>query len=371
MDERNYLGDLGDSDSNIPEEGPTTPPPGWLENVTGYDQNHGDKDGTDKLYPPPPDYATVCENDRNLQVPTVSVPVVSEDVAREALMEFVERKWTYRSKPARDMTFTDLKPFTVYRYRLETYTESRSSTWEFEPYTNQFVDGPQYGASPLPWDVPVEVPPMYTNVCLKVRVPHSSVVKVCHQCHGRGKVKCNHCRGKGETRCMSCHGTGRKSKKRCSFCRGSGRRRCSYCSGKGHKTCKSCLGHQNLLHFIQLTVTWKNHVFEFVPDRIPEFPIKKFDKVSGDAFFVEESIVVYPVMGFPDLDICNMSQKMIEEHLSKFSTVSRILHQCQSIELVPLTRVFYTYKGKDFNYFVYGIENKVYTPKYPSSCSIL
>ena len=36
----------------------------------------------------------------------------------------------------------------------------------------------------------------------------------------------------------------------------------------------------------------KNHVFEFVPDRLPEFPLKKFEKVSGDAFFVDESILV-------------------------------------------------------------------------------
>ncbi|KAJ8359002.1 hypothetical protein SKAU_G00155270, partial [Synaphobranchus kaupii] len=267
------------------------PPPGWLDNVTGYDQNHGDDDGTNKLYPPPPAYVPIPEHDRNSAVPNVSVPVVSEDLARQALMQFVGKKWTHSSKPARGMIFKDMKPFTVYRYRLETYTESRSSAWDCEPYTNQFVDGPHYGMSPPPWDVPVEVPPMYTDVSLKVRVPHSSFVKECHQCDGKGKVRCRNCHGKGKRRCMSCSGNGRKKKKRCSSCSGSGRKRCSSCSGKGLKTCKSCLGHQNLLHFIQLSVTWKNHVFEFIPDRYPEFPIKKFEKVSGDAFFVEESIL--------------------------------------------------------------------------------
>ncbi|KAJ8259298.1 hypothetical protein COCON_G00183100 [Conger conger] len=217
----------------------------------------------------------------------------------------------------------------------------------------------------------MEVPPMYTDVSLKVRVPHSSFVKVCHQCHGRGKVKCRNCFGRGKTKCLSCSGNGRKGKRRCSTCSGSGRRRCIQCFGKGHKTCKSCLGHQNLLHFIQLTVTWKNQVHAFIPDRYPEFPIKKFEKVSGDAFFVDESILVYPIVGFPDQNICDMSRKMTEEHLCKFSSVSRILQQRQSIELVPLTHAFYTYKGKDYNYFVYGLENKVYSPNYPSSCSIL
>lgn len=44
-----------------------------------------------------------------------SVPTVSEDVARDALLKFVESKWRYSSKPARNLTFKELKPVTVYR----------------------------------------------------------------------------------------------------------------------------------------------------------------------------------------------------------------------------------------------------------------
>lgn len=43
---------------------------------------------------------------------------------------------------------------------------------------DQLVDGPQYAVPPPPWDVVVEVPPMYTDSCQKVRVPHTSFVKV-------------------------------------------------------------------------------------------------------------------------------------------------------------------------------------------------
>ncbi|KAJ8260320.1 hypothetical protein GJAV_G00179620 [Gymnothorax javanicus] len=351
MDYENFE-DLEDCDSNIPEEGPTAPPPGWLDVVSGYDQNHGDSGGSNKPYPPPPDYVAVLEDDRNSEVPHVSVPVVSEDMAREALMQFAGKKWTHSRKPAEGMTFKDLKPFTVYRYRLESYTESRTSSWEFEPFSNQLVDGPEFGVSPPPWDIAVEKPSLFTDACRNVRVPHSSFVKECHQCQGRGKVKCGHCRGRGRRRCSSCGGNGRKGKKRCSMCSGNGKRRCILCSGKGHKTCKSCEGKQNLLHYIQLTVTWKNHVFEFIPDRYPEFPIKKFEKVSGDAFFVDESLLVYPIVGFPDQEICEMSRKSIQEHLTKFSSVCRVLQQRQSIELVPLTHAFYTYRGKDYDYFV-------------------
>lgn len=49
--------------------------------------------------------------------PSCRVPTVSEDVARDALLKFVESKWRYSSKPARNLTFKDLKPITVYRVR--------------------------------------------------------------------------------------------------------------------------------------------------------------------------------------------------------------------------------------------------------------
>lgn len=45
------------------------------------------------------------------------VPAISEDVARDALLKFVESKWRYSSKPARNLTFRELKPVTVYRVR--------------------------------------------------------------------------------------------------------------------------------------------------------------------------------------------------------------------------------------------------------------
>lgn len=40
---------------------------------------------------------------------------VSEDAARDALLQFVGKKWTYSSKPAKNLIFKDMKPFTVYR----------------------------------------------------------------------------------------------------------------------------------------------------------------------------------------------------------------------------------------------------------------
>ncbi|KAM3620737.1 uncharacterized protein V6R79_001306 [Siganus canaliculatus] len=216
--------DLGAFDPNIPEEGPSAPPPGWLDVVNGYQGHKGGEDDN-PLYPPPPAYNPQPELNRNTSVPDVRVPKVSEDVARDALLKFVESKWRYSSKPARNLTFKDLNAITVYRYRLETYTETRTSSWKFESYSGQPVDGAQFGVSPLPWDIPMMLPQRFTDHTEKVRVPHSSIVKVCHMCSGCGRTRCNHCHGRGQKRCAFCHGHGISRNQRCTSCHGRGWRR--------------------------------------------------------------------------------------------------------------------------------------------------
>ncbi|MED6250062.1 hypothetical protein ATANTOWER_024087 [Ataeniobius toweri] len=106
-------------DPNIPEEGPSAPPPGWLEDIHGYQGlTEGGPEDEEPLYPPPPAYNPQPDLNRSTSVPTIRVPSVSEDVAREALLKFVESKWKYSSKPARNLTFKDLKPVMVYRVNM-------------------------------------------------------------------------------------------------------------------------------------------------------------------------------------------------------------------------------------------------------------
>ncbi|XP_056293807.1 protein SSUH2 homolog isoform X3 [Pseudoliparis swirei] len=352
--------DLGAFDPNIPEEGPTAPPAGWLDVIHGY-QDHKGGDA-DPLYPPPPAYTPQPELNKNTLVPNVRVPMVSEAVARDALLRFVDSKWRYSSKPARNLVFKELKPITVYRYRLESFTETRTSAWQFEPYNaGQLVDGPQFGASPPPWDVPLALPPAFSDRVEKLRVPHSSLVKLCHKCNGCGRTRCGTCHGRGRKRCIYCHGYRRKRNKRCTSCNGRGHKRCTLCQGQGSRSCSVCLGTQQLLHFILLTVTWKNDVSDFIPDRQPDFPDQRFQQVSGDPYFVDASVLVYPIQGFPDQEICDVSTRLINEHLRRHRDTRRILQQRQTIELVPLTQALYTFNGKNYNYYVYGAENQVFT----------
>ncbi|KAF3855633.1 hypothetical protein F7725_016356 [Dissostichus mawsoni] len=274
------------------------------------------KEGDHPLYPPPPAYVPQPELNKNTLVPEVKVPTVSEDVAREALLKFVESKWRYSSKTGQE-------------HGLQTA----------QTHHRQVVDGPQYGASPPPWDIPLMLPQRYSDRVEKTRVPHSSCVTSVTAVEEPAVSAAME-----EDRCISCH-------------------------GMGYKTCSVCQGSQNMLHSIQLTVTWKNNISNFIPDRQPDFPDKNFENVSGDPFFIDESNLVYPIQGFPDQEICDVSTKMINEHYGRFSSTSRILQH--TIELVPLTHAIYTYSGKDFSFFVYGVENQVFAAKYPSACSIL
>ncbi|RXM93627.1 Protein SSUH2-like [Acipenser ruthenus] len=99
----------------------------------------------------------------------------------------------------------------------------------------------------------------------------------------------------------------------------------------------------------------KNHIYEFVPDKQSGFPVDRVSKV-------------YPVVSFPDNAINQASQTAVREHQAQFVTTSRILQQRQTIELIPVTRVHYTWKEKTYIYFVYGAEHKVYTDDYPAKC---
>ncbi|KAM7401537.1 hypothetical protein PAMP_016844 [Pampus punctatissimus] len=366
MDDKD--GDLGVFDPNIPEEGPSAPPPGWLDDIHGYQGHRGGEDDN-PLYPPPPAYTPQPELNRNTVVPDVRVHTVSEDVARDALLKFVESKWRYSSKPARNLTFKELKPITVYRYRLETYTETRTSAWQFEPYKGQMVDGPQYGMSPPPWDIPVSLPARYTDMVVKARVPHSSFVKKrCVLCHGHGH---NH---SSNRRCSSCNGRGRKRNVVPNvMARGTkggtgktsgplGRRVVFLVAGEAVRVSEDATrdARKENKRKCQSSLT----------------AVETFDGVCVCTYKMPKCFSftcdkVYPIQGFPDQEICDVAAKLINEHLNRFSATSRILQQRQTIELVPLTHAHYFYNGKDFSFFVYGVENKVFTAKYPTACTIL
>ncbi|XP_059878939.1 protein SSUH2 homolog isoform X3 [Delphinus delphis] len=257
------------------------------------------------------------------------VPVVTEEVAREALLSFVDSKCCYGSAAAGDLVILELKQQVLRRYRLETFSESRISEWTFQPFTNHSVDGPQRGTSPRLWDIKVQVPPMFQEDTRKFQVPHSSLVKECHKCHGHGRYKCSSCHGAGTVRCPSCSRAKRRARpaRRCQMCSGSGRQRCSTCSGRGNKTCATCKGEKKLLHFLQLVIVWKNSLFEFVSEHQLACPGDLLAKARGETLFKDENTMVYPIVDFPLREISLASQRGIAEHSAALASRARVLQQ--------------------------------------------
>ncbi|XP_015415826.1 PREDICTED: protein SSUH2 homolog [Myotis davidii] len=404
--------DLSDEDSvadlSFEAESPLVPPVELLERLPSYDclcQGGGQQIFFPPLEAPrrPPEqtcWSSFLEH---------RVPLVTEEVAREALLSFVSSKCCYGRSAASDLVIQQMKQQMLCRYRLETFSESRISEWTFQPFTNHAVDGPRRGTSPQLWDIKVQVPPMFQEETRKFQVPHSSLVKALNHATKQGGREGGPGRGRDcskspdwdlttsgmlsaplpcaarvlrpvcpQVRCPSCSGAKRRAKQpgRCQLCSGSGRHRCSTCSGRGNKTCATCKGEKKLLHFVQLVIVWKNSLFEFVSEHRLNCPVQLLAKAKGENLFKDENTTVYPLADFPLREISLASQRGIAQHsAATLASRARVLQQRQTIELVPLTEVHYWYRGKNNVYYIYGTDHRVYVADYPEryccSCTVI
>ncbi|KAM4722798.1 protein SSUH2 homolog [Rhinophrynus dorsalis] len=346
---------------------PTAPPADQLGPMSGY-EGMGTGDGSGKYLPPPPPGLIPSPVEPPPSNSNWTIPSITEAVARDALLEHAQNKCCYGTSPAKEMVIKELQPFNTYRYRLETFTESRACEWVTKPHDGKVVDSQAFGPPPLPWDVPVQVPTLFKDEETKMPVPHTSSLKTCPQCLGMGKTVCEKCHGTGRVQCWVCNGSGRCSgSDECTTCHGNGTTSCNACTNT-FQTCKGCTGKGQVLNYIQLGITWKNNVFEFVADHHSEFPTDLFKKVRGDVIFTDENILVPPLVNFPEPSINTASQNALQQHHTQFASSSRILRQKHTIEWLPLTKVEYSWKEKQYSYFVYGKENKVHTKDYPVTC---
>ncbi|KAL4655690.1 hypothetical protein GN956_G5369 [Arapaima gigas] len=323
--------------------GLSAPPPGFFGTVPGYEGTVGGSGGG--YLPPPIPMQPITPPQPNQELPNWNIPVLSEDEARKAFKEYVSDKCCYSSGPAEEGVITNIEAFNTYRYRLETFTESRSTEWCYEPFTGQQVDAYMQPA-PGPWVISVQPPLMFEDTTKVVKVPYTSSVKDCHDCQGKGNQPCKKCSGAGNVR----------------------RECCSDCKGNGVKQCDVCKGKRQLLVYINLKVQWTNNKDDFVGEQSGGLELAKLSKVSGKELFKDAQYMVYPLMGFPDPNVNQASDRLIKEHWTKFSQAGRILQQRHTVDLIPVTRVIYKWKEACHTYFVYGNENKVSTNDYPATC---
>ncbi|XP_031429987.1 protein SSUH2 homolog isoform X2 [Clupea harengus] len=344
---------------------PSAPPAGTFDNVPGYE---GTMVGGGGFLPPPMPTMPMPMPEPGLAQPNWNIPSITEDTAREAFIMFASSKCCYNSSPAREGVITRMDAFNTYRYRLETFNESRSTEWSQEPYNGQPVDA-FIQAVPGPWDIPAQAPGLFKDHTQVIRVPYTSSVKNCYACVGMGRSPCKDCAGAGNKVCWVCNGSGyRHGDDRCSHCSGRGRENCSQCRGQGSKECSTCHGRRQILVFINLNVKWTNHIDVYVVEQNSGLKVGNLSKVSGKEMHKDAQYLVYPVRGFPDPAVVGASERLVREHQANYSQTSRILQQRQTIELIPITRVGYMWKGKSCVYFVFGNEFKVSSEDYPATC---
>ncbi|XP_062977561.1 protein SSUH2 homolog [Elgaria multicarinata webbii] len=348
--------------------GPSAPP---LYVISDYKDTTA-RDGEGKYFPSPPDMVSGHVGEPQPALMDWNAMAISKDIAKEAFLQYAANNCCYSKVPAREMEIREAQSFNTYRYFLETFTESRSCKWKTEPYKGDPVDSSPDGRAPYPWAVTVEVSDMFEKETRKIIVPRTMSVKECPNCRGRGK-----------TTCVFCHGVGID---------------CSHCFGRGHVTCSKCGGKRKLLTFLQMKVKWENNIFEHVMDHGFGFPIKLFKTVNGQIMLLDDQPKVSPVVGFPERTINQVSRDAVEQHQAQFSSVTCIpgqvypghdfpgsatwnvaekpefpsiswmLRQRQTVELIYLTRVEYEWHGKFYSFYVYGNEHKVYAADYPKKC---
>ncbi|XP_047439272.1 protein SSUH2 homolog [Mugil cephalus] len=295
-----------------------------------------------------------------------NIPSLTEDVARVAFKNFASSHCCYSSDPANDGVITSMEPYNTYRYRLETFTESRSTEWAHKPHEGEAPDFYTQTA-PRPWEIQVMPPQLFTDNTEKIRVPYTSSIKDCHSCHATGTMPCEECHGNGYKECWVCNGSGTRDTGDCTHCNATGKDRCTVCDGQGTKKCETCEGKRQLLTYIELKVEWTNNVEDHVVEQNSGLNAEELRSVTGKELFKNSQYLLYPLLGFPNPAISEASERLIREHQSKYGQTSRILQQRQTVELIPITKVNYKWKSGAHWYYVYGKEHQV-SADYPATC---
>jgi len=366
---------LPDDDSNAVEKVPSAPPAAALPAFAGYGASYD----AAPLGPPP-------AYDESKFVPEVTSTVaagpqvLSHEEARRVFLEEISTHCCYGKDPATKCVIQSITPSDALHYKLETFSENRTTKWTHRPYRGTPVDGPMFGAPPPPWNIDVRFDALFQNKVVSVEVPHTANVLQCYGCHGHGKIECVRCHGKRRIKCSRCKGHGHTTRREnrdgqwvdktehCITCSGKGRVQCPRCHGHGKVTCTICSGACSLLHFIELTVEFKTHVLEHVVERT-SLPDELVKNAGGKTMLEDVNVRILPV-GYKEgnwAEVAQKSQQLLTQHASELQT-HRVWQQRQNVRSIPVCDVRYEYSSKTHTFIVYGLEKRVWYDKYPADC---
>ncbi|XP_034552140.1 protein SSUH2 homolog [Notolabrus celidotus] len=320
---------------------------------------------------PPPDLPEDHLQPEPSQFPQWDLVSVSKEDAQRALMQYAAEKHCRSKRPAEECVITNTESFNTHRYRLETFTETRTRRATTTSYYGQLIDN---DGQPPPeiWEMQVETPPFFQDGNQIIEIPNTTTKQDCSRCDWDGNSSCHICTGSGRSVCQVCGGAGSVSygsnRRTCSGCGGMRRRSCWKCSGSGKVTCRTCEGNKKVVISINLVVDWKNNIVEEVVGQSSGLQMSQLDEVSGKELFSHADHRVTVITNFPQPGVVQASERLLKEHRDKFQQTTRVLQQRQTIEELPITKVTYQWRGKSHVFFVYGTEQRVSAEDYPACC---
>lgn len=312
-------------------------------------------------------------------------PALTEEVIRESVRKLASRHLCWSQAPAKNMKFVSIKSTPERIYSLETFVESRGVRWSFAPFQGQPVDGPQHGAPPEPWTIPVQPPEGFHAEDVEVEVPHTASVRRCHACDGQALSRCALCKGKRNQRCPKCKGSGKsmrrnpagqRVKSKCACCCGRGKKKCLSCGGDGKKRCGVCDGAGRLKHWVALHAAYETLKDEFVDEmQLPLEMRRLVASTRGDVVFEEtKEQQVWPLSDAAAKRISSASGDLCRKH-REACDAARLVRQRHRLVAASVAEVAFKHRKQRGVFWVYGKDNDCFFPEYPEKrlkgCTII
>ncbi|CAL1266080.1 unnamed protein product [Larinioides sclopetarius] len=307
------------------------------------------------------------ETNGSVRTSSVIKPSLTDEDLRNACYDYIKDFYCYGDRFIRNMVLTDIQNECAFHYKLESFCEKREIAEKTTSYYGQRIDGSHNGPSPHPWEVEIKPPAWFQDYEEYTEIPHTAYKKHCEKCKWNMKVRCDNCSGKGEAHCLLCLGSGKEEGgNKCLACKGSGKEMCEKCQGKGLVECGACDGHGELVHFQVVIATWRTHSEDFITNTF-NLPNGLILESEGEEINREEGEVVQPIKLDLDQEVNEGSAALISKHNILYED-EVITAQRHFLRAVPLTKATYTWRNKEGEFYVYGLERKVYFAEYPQTC---
>ncbi|GBM60969.1 Protein SSUH2 [Araneus ventricosus] len=297
---------------------------------------------------------------------------LTDEEVRQACYAYANEFCSYGTRFIRDATLTELQNDCAFHYKLETLIEKRETVCKGSickgsvRLWHEGTNVPESADFGDPWEVPVNTEDGTLDFTdLELIKPGSVSIRDCETCLGKKGRRCFICWGSGYEPCFQCKGTGKTSDYAlCRGCDGSGKRSCMECLFKGGMLeCKTCKGNGKMMYEKQLIISRKVHADDFI-SYSSNLPANLIQDADGQELLSESGNRVEPISSALNRAINEVSSALIVKH-NQTLTDEKIIAQRHSLRAVPYTKVSYTWRNKKGEFYIYGLQKKVYFQEYP------